>query len=31
MISFGPDIFDVHTANEHFRIEPIGRCYRFLT
>ena len=31
MISFGPDIFDVHTANEHFRIESVGRCYRFLT
>ena len=31
MISFGPDIFDVHTANEHFKIESVGRCYRFLT
>ncbi|GAA0071629.1 aminoacyl-histidine dipeptidase [Clostridium sardiniense] len=31
IISFGPDIFDVHTANEHFSIESVGRFYKFLT
>ena len=31
MISFGPDLFDVHTPNEHLRIASVERYYRFLT
>lgn len=29
-ISFGPDIFDVHTSKEHFKIESVKRIYEFL-
>ena len=30
MISFGPDIFDVHTPNEHMSISSVERCYKYL-
>ena len=29
-ISFGPDMFDVHTPNEHLSISSVGRTYEFL-
>lgn len=31
IISFGPNIFDVHTINEHIDIESVERFYIFLT
>ncbi len=31
MISFGPDMTDVHTPNEHLSIESVGRTWMFLT
>ena len=30
MISFGPDLFDVHTPNEHMRIASVERYFKFL-
>lgn len=30
MISFGPDIFDIHTPNEHMSISSVERCYEYL-
>ena len=30
MISFGPDIFDIHTPNEHLSISSTHRCYEYL-
>lgn len=30
MISFGPDLFDVHTPNEHFNIGSIERSWNYL-
>jgi dipeptidase D len=30
MISFGPDIFDIHTPNEHMSISSTRRCYEYL-
>lgn len=30
MISFGPDIIDIHTPNEHMSISSIERCYEYL-
>lgn len=30
MISFGPDLFDVHTPNEHFSIASIQRSWDYL-
>ncbi len=30
MISFGPDIFDIHTPNEHISISSAERCYEYL-
>jgi len=30
MISFGPDIFDIHTPNEHLSISSTRRCYEYL-
>ncbi|MFR9071446.1 MAG: M20/M25/M40 family metallo-hydrolase, partial [Paraclostridium sp.] len=30
IISFGPNIFDVHTINEHIDIESVERFYIFL-
>lgn len=30
MISFGPNIFDVHTPNEHMSISSVERCYKYL-
>jgi dipeptidase D len=30
MISFGPDIFDIHTPNEHMSISSAKRCYEYL-
>lgn len=29
-ISFGPDIFDVHTPNEKIKVSSIGRCWEYL-
>jgi dipeptidase D len=31
MISFGPDIFDVHTPDEHFSISSVERVWEFVT
>ena len=30
MISFGPDIFDIHTPNEHLSISSACRCYDYV-
>lgn len=30
MISFGPDIKDIHTPNEHMSISSADRCYEYL-
>lgn len=30
MISFGPDIIDIHTPNEHMSISSVLRCYEYL-
>lgn len=30
MISFGPDIMDIHTPNEHMSIPSVRRCYEYL-
>ncbi len=30
MISFGPDLYDVHTPNEHMSISSVERTYKFL-
>jgi dipeptidase D len=30
MISFGPDIFDIHTPDEHLSISSVKRCYEYL-
>ncbi|EKQ55088.1 MULTISPECIES: aminoacyl-histidine dipeptidase [unclassified Clostridium] len=30
MISFGPDIFDIHTPNEHMSIPSVRRCFEYL-
>lgn len=30
MISFGPEIIDIHTPNEHISISSIDRCYEYL-
>lgn len=30
MISFGPDILDIHTPNEHLSISSARRCYEYL-
>lgn len=30
MISFGPDLYDVHTPNEHMSISSVRRCYEYL-
>jgi dipeptidase D len=30
MISFGPDIIDIHTPNEHISISSAIRCYEYL-
>ncbi|WP_297418616.1 aminoacyl-histidine dipeptidase [Clostridium sp.] len=30
MISFGPDIFDIHTPNEHMSIPSARRCFEYL-
>lgn len=30
MISFGPDIFDIHTPDEHLSISSARRCYEYL-
>ena len=30
MISFGPDIIDIHTPNEHMSIPSVDRCYEYL-
>ena len=30
MISFGPDLYDVHTPNEHMSISSVRRCYKYL-
>lgn len=30
MISFGPDIFDIHTPNEHMSISSALRCFEYL-
>lgn len=30
IISFGPNIFNVHTINEHMDIESVERMYIFL-
>ncbi|AWK50737.1 aminoacyl-histidine dipeptidase [Clostridium beijerinckii] len=30
MISFGPDIFDIHTPNEHMSISSACRCFDYL-
>ena len=30
MISFGPDIFDAHTPNEHMSISSVERCWDYL-
>ena len=30
MISFGPDIIDIHTPNEHMSISSVERCYGYL-
>lgn len=30
MISFGPDIIDIHTPNEHMSIPSVDRCYGYL-
>ncbi|MEE0929451.1 MAG: aminoacyl-histidine dipeptidase, partial [Acutalibacteraceae bacterium] len=29
-VSFGPDIFDVHTPNEKIKVSSIGRCWEYL-
>lgn len=31
MISFGPNLFDVHTPEEHMSITSAERTYKFLT
>ena len=31
MISFGPDLFDVHTSQEHMSFSSVERTYKFLT
>jgi dipeptidase D len=30
MVSFGPDIIDIHTPNEHMSISSVRRCYEYL-
>ena len=30
MISFGPDIIDIHTPNEHISISSTWRCFEYL-
>lgn len=30
MISFGPDLYDVHTPNEHMSISSVERCWEYL-
>jgi dipeptidase D len=30
MISFGPDIIDIHTPNEHMSISSVQRGYKYL-
>lgn len=30
MISFGPNIIDIHTPNEHMSISSVDRCYEYL-
>ena len=30
MISFGPDIIDIHTPNEHMSISSACRCFEYL-
>ncbi|BCZ44688.1 hypothetical protein psyc5s11_07550 [Clostridium gelidum] len=30
MISFGPDMFDIHTPNEHISISSTSRCFTYL-
>lgn len=30
MISFGPNLYDVHTPNEHLSISSVGRIWKFL-
>ncbi|MFT8349531.1 aminoacyl-histidine dipeptidase [Clostridium saccharoperbutylacetonicum] len=30
MISFGPDIFDIHTPDEHLSISSAHRCYEYV-
>jgi dipeptidase D len=30
MISFGPDILDIHTPDEHLSISSARRCYEYL-
>lgn len=29
-VSFGPDMFDVHSSNEHINIDSVTRSYKFL-
>lgn len=30
MVSFGPDIMDIHTPNEHLSISSANRCYEYV-
>jgi len=30
MISFGPNLFDVHTPNEHMSISSVERVWNFI-
>ena len=30
MISFGPNLYDVHTPNEHMSISSVKNCYEYL-
>ena len=29
-VSLGPDMWDIHTANEHLSVSSAGRVYEFL-
>ena len=30
MISFGPNLYDVHTPDEHMSISSVRNCYEYL-
>lgn len=30
MISFGPNLYDVHTPDEHMSISSVKNCYEYL-